>query len=237
MKLLEHRINIIEKVLKKRIRVLVEVDDMQFGFMPGRGTTDALFIVRRMQEEYREKDKKLYMYFVNLEKAFDRVPRRVMQWALMKKGLLKILVKIVMSLYEGSMTKVKVGSEFSEEFYVAIGVHWGFVFLSWLFAIVVDVVTENTKEGLIKEAFYVDDLVLMSEMMEGLKKRFLKWRSALESKGLKMNLEKTKVMVCGSEDEVIQSRIGPCGICGKGMTVNLVLCTKCDNGFMEGVLS
>ena len=47
---------IVKRVLKKRIRVLVEVDDMQFGFMPGRGMTDAFFIVRRMQEEYREKD-------------------------------------------------------------------------------------------------------------------------------------------------------------------------------------
>ena len=44
------------------------------------------FIVRRMQEEYREKDKKLYMCFVDLEKAFDRVPRKVMQWALRRKG-------------------------------------------------------------------------------------------------------------------------------------------------------
>ena len=42
----------------ERVRALVEVDDMQFDFMPGRGTTNALFIVRRMQEEYRVK--KLY---------------------------------------------------------------------------------------------------------------------------------------------------------------------------------
>ena len=53
----------------------MEVDDMRFGFIPGRGATDALFIVRRMHEEYRKKDKKLYMCFVNLEKAFDRVSR------------------------------------------------------------------------------------------------------------------------------------------------------------------
>ena len=68
----------------------------------------------------------------------------------------------------------------------------------------------------------------MSETMEGLKERFIKWKSALESKGLKVNIEKTKVMVCGSEDKVIQNRIDPCGICGKKVTVNSVLCTKCD---------
>ena len=51
VKLLEHEMKIIEKVLEKRIRALVEVDDMQFGFIPGRGMTDALSIVRRMQDE------------------------------------------------------------------------------------------------------------------------------------------------------------------------------------------
>ena len=104
-----------------------------------------------MQEEYREKDKKLYMCVVDLEKAFDRVPRRVMQWALRKKELPEILLKSVMSLYEGLKTKVKVGSEFSKEFYVEVGVHQGSVLSSLLFAIVVDVVTENARENLMKE--------------------------------------------------------------------------------------
>ena len=48
---------------------------MQFRFMPGKGTTDALFILRRMQEEFRGREKKLYMCFVDLEKAFDRVQK------------------------------------------------------------------------------------------------------------------------------------------------------------------
>ena len=46
---------------------------MQFGFMPGRRTTEALFVMRRMQEEYTDK-KKLYMCFVDIDKTFDRVP-------------------------------------------------------------------------------------------------------------------------------------------------------------------
>ena len=138
------------------------------------------FTVRRIQEKYRKKDKKLYMCFLDLEKAFDRVPRRVMQWALRKKGRLDILVNAVMSLFEGSKTKVKVQSEFSEEFCVVIGVHQGSVLSPLLFAIVVDVVTENAREGLMKEVLYADNLVLISETLEGLKKRFLKCRNALE---------------------------------------------------------
>ena len=52
-----------------------------FGFMKGKGTTDAIFIVRQMQEKFRAKETKLYFGFVDLEKAFDRVPREVIRWA------------------------------------------------------------------------------------------------------------------------------------------------------------
>ena len=53
---------------------------MQFGFTPGKGTTDAIFIMRQVQETHQAKKKKLYYVFVDLEKAFDRVPKRV--WGL-----------------------------------------------------------------------------------------------------------------------------------------------------------
>ena len=109
---------------------------------------------------------------MDLEKAFDRVSTRVMQCALRKKGQPEILVKEVTSLYEGSKTKVKVGSEFLEEFYVAVGVHQGYALSPLLFSMVVDVVKENSKESLMKEVLYADDLVLMSETMEDLKKVF-----------------------------------------------------------------
>ena len=58
------------------------IDDMQFGFMPGRGTTDAIFILRQLQEKFLEKKLQLYFAFIDLEKAFDRVPREVIWWAM-----------------------------------------------------------------------------------------------------------------------------------------------------------
>ena len=70
---------VVEKVLERRLRCMVKVDEMQFGFMPGKGTIDAVFILRRLQEEYLDKDKMLYMCFADLEKAFEWVPRKVLE--------------------------------------------------------------------------------------------------------------------------------------------------------------
>ena len=75
--------------------------------MPGKGTTDAIFTVRQMQEKYGCKGKKLYFAFVDLEKAFDRVPREVTRWALRKAGVDEWLVKAVMAMYEGAQTVVR----------------------------------------------------------------------------------------------------------------------------------
>ena len=92
--------------------------------------------------------------------------------------------------------------------------------------IVVDVVTESVRNGLMNEMLYVDDLVLMSEMMEGLREKFWKWKEAFESKEPKVNLEKTKVVVSGAEGEVSESKGDPGGACGKRVMANSVLCVK-----------
>ena len=80
---------------------------MQFGFMKGKGTTDAIFVVRQMQEKFRVKGKKLYFGFVDLGKAFDRVPREVIRWAMRKQGVEEWLIAAVMSMYTGAKTVVR----------------------------------------------------------------------------------------------------------------------------------
>ena len=99
VKLLEHGIKVVGRLQEKRLRRLVKVDQMQFGFMPDKSTVDAFFILRRMQESYLEKNRKLFFCFVDLEKAFDRVLRKVIEWALRKKLVPKRLVQAVMSMY------------------------------------------------------------------------------------------------------------------------------------------
>ena len=64
----------LESVVESLIRQRVKIDEMQCGFMSGRGTTDAIFIVPQLQEKHLTTNKPLYMALVDLEKAFDRVP-------------------------------------------------------------------------------------------------------------------------------------------------------------------
>ena len=62
LKLLDHLMKVFERVVEKYIREAVNIDDMQFGFMPGKGTMDAIFITRIMQERFLAKKKGLVLY-------------------------------------------------------------------------------------------------------------------------------------------------------------------------------
>ena len=104
---MEHAMKVVERIFEHRIRQQIEIDDMQFGFMKGKGTTDAIFMARKMQENFRVKRKKLYFGFVNLEKALDRVPSEVISWAMRNLGVEEWLVSAVMSMYSGAKTVVR----------------------------------------------------------------------------------------------------------------------------------
>ena len=102
------------------------VDEIQFGFMPERRIIDAVFILRRLQEEHHAEGIKLYA-LVDLEIALDIVPRKVLEWALRKKEIPEVLVRSVMSLYEGAKTRVSMDSDLLNEFEVKVGMHQGSV--------------------------------------------------------------------------------------------------------------
>ena len=118
---------------------------------------------------------------MDLEKAFDRVPRKVLEWAIRKKGIPEVLVRPVMSLYEGAKTRVRVDCELSGELEAKQGIHQGSVLSPFLFELEADVVTELARIGVLSELLYADDLVLMSgiigncETIDGLSDNFLKW--------------------------------------------------------------
>ena len=169
IKLLEQPMNALERVLEKRIRCQVLIDNMQVGFMPGKGTTDAIFIMRQVQEKHQAKKYKLYYAFVDLEKAFDA--REVVRWALRKLGVEEWLIRTVMALYTEACTVVRTDDRLSERFEVKVGLHQGPVLSPLLFAAVMDVVSSEARSGLPSELLNADELVIMAPTMEQLGRR------------------------------------------------------------------
>ena len=113
-------------------------------------------------------------------------------------------------------------SELSEEYEIKVGMHQGSVMSPFLFAVVVDVITEFARESALSELLHADDLVLMSETMEAMRYKFLKWKEAFESKCMKVNLGKTKVIVSSgiTQDGLPKSKIDPYGVCSLKVMVN-----------------
>ena len=228
IKLLKHAFKLYEKILDGRLREVVDVDKMQYGFMPGRGTVDAVFVLRRLMEKFRAKNKKLFFVFVDLEKAFDWVPREVIRFALRRKGVPEYLVNGVMSLYDCCKTAVLVDGELSSSFSVKVGVHQGSALSPLLFIMVMDVLIEDVRDGSLMELLYADDLVLCEESLNDVMDKYKRWKDAVEGKGLRVNVDKTKGMQLSFGKKSSVSKVDPCGVCGQRVGCNSIQCTKCQ---------
>ena len=119
------------------------------------------------------------MAFIDLEKAFDRVPREVIWWALRKSGVEERLISVIKSMYDGATTAVKIGASESKKFPVRVGAHQGSVLSPLLFIIVLEALSKKFRKGLPYELLYADDLVLIAESEELLVEKIEKWRKGL----------------------------------------------------------
>ncbi|XP_063600015.1 uncharacterized protein LOC134776233 [Penaeus indicus] len=92
----------IENTIEHRLRRLVNISKEQFGFMEGKSTTDAIFALRHVQEKYRETYKELHDVFIDLEKAYDRMPREELYWCMREKNIPEKSISIVKDMYKES---------------------------------------------------------------------------------------------------------------------------------------
>ena len=220
---------VMERIVDGLIRQLVSIDDSQFGFVPGRGTTDAIFVVRQLQEKYLAANKRLYMAFVDPEKATDRIPQKVIWWALRKLGV-EWIVRLVQGMYTNAQSRVHVGEGYSEEFELKVGVHQGSVLSLLLFIIVLEALSREFCSGVSWKDLYANDLVIIAESLEECVRRLLTWKEAIEKKGLRVNAGKTKIMICGMGLDLLQSSGEfPCAVCCTGVGSNSIFCNGCKH--------
>ena len=234
LKLTEHVMKVIERLVDRIIREIIVIDEMQFAFVPGQGTTDAIFIIRQLQEKFlslQDNDGNnltLYFAFVDLEKAFDRVPRKVLWWAMRSIGIDEWVVHLVQSMYNNARSKVRVGDMYSEEFEVGVGVHQGSVLSPLLFIIVLEALSRDFRVGVPWELLFADDLVIIATSLDECVARVKSWKEGLEAKGFRVNMNKTMFMASGPNLDVLQdSGAFPCAVCRTGVGRSSMLCTEC----------
>src|ERR1700743_1122445 len=100
-----------------------------------RGCWDQIFCLRQAIEKFYEQNKDLYLFFIDLEKAFDRVPMQKLFEVLSEYGIRGRLLEAIESIYVESKAAVRIDGEMSEAFEVEEGVRQGCCLSSLLFII------------------------------------------------------------------------------------------------------
>ncbi|KAK3528499.1 hypothetical protein QTP70_000472 [Hemibagrus guttatus] len=200
IKLMSHTMKLWKKVVEARLRKVVEICEQQYGFMPRKSTTDAIFALRILMEKYRDGQRELHCLFVDLEKAYDRVPIEELWYCMRKSGVAEKYVRVVQDMYERSRTVVRCAVGQTEEFKVEVGLHQGSALSPFLFAIVMDQLSEEVRQESPWTMMFADDIVICSESREQVEENLERWRFALERKGMKVSRSKTEYM-CVNERE------------------------------------
>ena len=168
------------------------------------------------------------MAYIDLEKAFDRVPRKVLWWALRSLGVEEWDVRVIQSMYTDVKSHVGVNGQYSKEFGVGVGVHQGSVLSPLLFILVLEALLRQFRTGVSWELLYADDLAVMADSLEECIARLKVWKEGIERKGLRVIIKKTKLMVWGPGLDLLRdSGAFPFAVCRSGVGVNSIQSSQC----------
>ncbi|KAK3541961.1 hypothetical protein QTP86_008147 [Hemibagrus guttatus] len=138
--------------------------------------------------------------FVDLEKAYDRVLREELWYCMKKSGVAEKYVRVLQDMYERSRAVVRCAVGQTEKFKVEVGLHQGSALSPFLFAIVMDQLSEEVRQESPWTMMFADDIMICSESREQVEENLERWRFALERRGMKVSRSKTEYM-CVNERE------------------------------------
>ena len=182
-----------------------ELPDVQAGFRKGRGTRDQIANIHWIMEKAREFQKNIYFCFLDYAKAFDSVDHNKL-WKILKgMGIPDHLVSVLRNLYAGQEATVRTGYGTTDWFQIGKGVRQGCILSPCLFNLYAEFIMRNAgleeaQAGIkiarrnINNLRFADDIILMAESEEKLKSLLLKVKEERDRAGLKLNIQKTKII-------------------------------------------
>ena len=195
------------KILQARLQQYVncELPDVQAGFRKGRGSRDQIANIHWIIEKAREFQKNIYFCFIDYAKAFDCVDHKKVWKILKEMGIPEHLTCLLRNLYAGQEATVRTGHGTTDWFQIRKGICQGCILSACLFNLYGEYVTRNTgldetQAGIriaarnTNNLRYADDTTLMAESEEERKSLLMKVKEESEKVGLKLNVQKTKIM-------------------------------------------
>uniref|UniRef100_A0A8B9WBF5 RNA-directed DNA polymerase n=1 Tax=Bos mutus grunniens TaxID=30521 RepID=A0A8B9WBF5_BOSMU len=198
------------KILQARLQQYVnhELPDVQAGFRKGRGTREQIANIHWIIEKAREFQKNIYFCFNDYAKAFDYMDHNKLWKMLKEMGIPDHLICLLRNLYAGQEATVRTGHGTTDWFQIGKGVYQGCILSRCLFNLYAEYIMKNAgleeaQAGIriagrnINNLRYADDTTLMAESEEELKSLLMKVKEESEKVGLKLHIQKTKIMASG----------------------------------------
>ena len=195
------------KILQDLLQQYVnrELPDVQAGFRKGRGSRDQIANIRWIIEKAREFQKNIYFCFIDNAKAFDCVDHNKLWKILKEMGIPDHLTCLLRNLYAGQEATVRTGHGTTDWFQIGKGVSQGCILSPCFFNLYEEYIMRNAgleeaQAGIkiagrkINNFRYADDTTLMAESEEELQSLLMKVKEESEKVGLKLNIQKTKII-------------------------------------------
>ena len=181
------------------------IPDVQAGFRKGRGTRDKIDNIHWIIKKAREFQKYIYFCFTDYAKAFDCVDHNKLWTILKETGIPDDLIRLLRNLYAGQEATVRTGHGTTDWFQIGKGIHQDCILSLCFFNLYAEYILrsvrlEEAQTGIkiarrnINNLRHADDTTLMAESEEKLKNLLKKVKEESEKVGLKLNIQKTKIM-------------------------------------------
>jgi hypothetical protein len=157
---------------------------------------EAIFLIRQRMERCREQKKDMHMIFIELEKAYDKVHRNVMWWALQKHKVSSKYITLIKDMYDNVVASVRTSDGDTNDFPINIELYQGSALSPYLFDLVMDEITRDIQDDIPWCMLFTDDVVLVDESRTGVGQKLELWRRTLEAKYFRLSRSKMEYMKC-----------------------------------------